>query len=343
MEEKMKRVKPFWQDHWTENLSMFMRDYDFWDIGITEHLEKVIKGIKPREHALVVNSTSNAIWMCLYLRHLKYPNKREVLFPNWGYPAVWKACKVLGLHPVPVEMDQDSLTMEQSDLSAKINDNVLAVAHIESNGVVGDPESVKEVLPDDVLFIEDSAPSMLQDNAGMYGDVSMFSFSPTKPFCVGQGSVILTDDDELYKELKLLRHTPDYNNHDATLNFMLSPYLMALLLPQFAYFDDLYAMRTSIHNWYKEHLDIFTEPYIETNAHGSIMYMSDKAYEISNALKKYDIEHRWLGYPCYEYDPHTLMESCRIRERLIDLPMHDDLSPNEIKAICAIIRRAEDA
>ncbi len=337
----IKRVKPFWKRQWLDNLDQYMRTYDFWEVGITEELEAEILKMKPRKHALVVDSTSNAIWMCLWAWHKKWPNRNEVIFPNWGYPAVFKACKVLGLKPVPVDMRMDTLGMNPYGVEKALNEKTLAVAHIETNGVFGDPESIKQLLPEDVLFIEDAAPSILQEKAGMIGDVSMFSFSPTKPFCVGQGSVILMDDTDLYEYLKQLRHTPDYKNKAPTLNFMLSPYLIALLLPQLRYSSYIMAKRGLIHIYYKNYIDIFEEPKIATNFHGSIMYFSKKAERIYKVLHNCGIQTRYEGYPCYSEVTRNFPVSHYIRKHLIDLPIHMEIEEHDVRRICQIIKDVE--
>jgi len=337
----MHRVKPFWKDEWCNNLNNYMKTYDFWEEGITEDLENDILNIKKRGFALVVDSTSNAIWMNLHIWSKIFPKRNEVIFPNWGYPAAFKACKTLGLIPVPIDMNIETLGMDVSLLKKAITNKTLAVIHVESNGVVGDPESYDAVLPSDVLFIEDSAPSILQEDAGIFGDVSMFSFSPTKPFCVGQGSVILTSNEKLYDKLKLLRHTPNYKNKDATLNFMMSPYLMALLRPQFKYRDYLFNKRTLIHIHYRRQLNIFQESKISTNNHGSIMYFANNPEKTSKALSNNNIQHRYKGYPCYDDDYTKFPVSHYIRNHMIDLPTHHELKNKDIDLICRIIKEVD--
>jgi hypothetical protein len=54
---------------------------------------------------------------------------------------------------------------------------------------------------------------------------------------------MLMDDDDLYESLKFLRHTSNYENKEASLNFMLSPFLAAFLLPQFDFLNKIGEMR----------------------------------------------------------------------------------------------------
>ena len=336
-------MKPYYKNHWLENLETYIQEYDFWHDGVIEELEEKTRDVINRKYSLAVNSSSNAIFMCLYVWSKKYPNRNEVIIPNWGYPAVFKACKVLGLEPIPVDIEKHTLGMIEQGIFDVISPRTLAVVHIENNGIIGDPQTIRDILTDDILFIEDSAPSMLQDKAGTFGDVAMFSFSPTKPLMAGEGSIILTDNKKLYEKLKILRHTSNYENRDASLNFMLSPFLAAYLLPQFKHLDYLGAMRSLVHINYKKYLDIFEEPYIATNRHGAIMYLSQRADKVSKKLSQNGIEHRYKYYPCYDDSWDDYPVSHLVREQIIDLPMHHEIKENQIKLICDIIKRVENA
>jgi dTDP-4-amino-4,6-dideoxygalactose transaminase len=274
--------------------------------------------------------------MCLYVWSKKFPDRKEVIIPNYGYPAAYKACNVLGLIPIPIDIQRYTLSMNLEDLWKNLKNETLAVVHVESNGVIGNAKGIKEIIGDEhCLFIEDSAPSILQDKAGSFGDVAMFSFSPTKPFCAGEGSVIVTDNEDLYHDLKNFRYIGNYNNLTTSLNFQMSSFLAAYLLPQFDYADEIIEMRERVHNEYSKHLNIFKEHYCSTNRHGAIMFLHPKAEQISKKLSLFGIEHRYRYYPCIE----NLPVSNEVRNEIIDLPMHHELDENKIKIICEIIKR----
>jgi dTDP-4-amino-4,6-dideoxygalactose transaminase len=336
----MKRVKPYYNTSWIKSLEEYLKHYEFWHDGIIEHLEKkILDRVGSRKYALAVNSSSNAIFMALYVWSKIHPGRNEVIIPNWGYPAAFKACLVLGLEPVPVDINPVTFGLTGNDIFNNYSERTLAVVHIENNGIMGEAQDLASTIgciDNDILFIEDSAPSLLQMDAGCFGDVAMFSLSPTKPLMAGEGSVMLMDNDILYKELRLLRHTPNYENKEASLNFCLSPFLAAYVLPQFDHLRDVAKMRERVHNWYAKHLDIFSET---TNFHGAIMYLSDKAEEISRKLIMFNIEHRYKYYPCYVDDPEKFPVSCRVRDQLIDLPMHHELTEKQVEAVCNIVKR----
>jgi perosamine synthetase len=335
----IRRTKAYYRNDWGQSLLSYISSYDFCDDQtMTNRLEDRFKELFDRQYCLAVSNTSSAIFMCLYIWSKRFPGKNQVIIPNWGYPAAFKACKVLGLKPVPVDICRDTLGMVASDIQNCLTAETLAVVHIENNGVIGDPFSIREVIPHDVLFIEDSAPSMTQENAGKYGDVSMFSFSATKPLFAGEGSIILTDSREIHDDLRLLRHTPDYENMDGTLNFLLSPYLAAYILPQISSLNDIQKMRQKVHDKYRKHLNILEDG---NNSHGMIMYLSEHAKEIHERLNFFSIEHRYQYYPLYNKDPDMFPVSHRVYNELIDLPMHHELTDEQIKSICLIIKRVE--
>ncbi len=339
----IKRVMPYYKEDWVNELDEFLKNWDYWKEGAIKKLEDRVAMEIGRKHAIATNSTTNSIFMALYVWSLKYPHHDDVLIPNWGYPAAYNACQVLGLNAIPVEIDKWTLGMTSKSAVDNMSTKTLACVYIENNGVVGGVDSIKEYLYDDILFIEDSAPSMLQETAGRNGDVSMFSFSPTKPLCAGEGSVILTDNDELAEALRKFRHDDTYNDPSPSLNFAMSAITATYLLPQFDIIDEIIEMREWVHAEYKKHLQIFGEPYISTNRHGAIMYLSEHAKNISKKLTQFGIEHRYKYYPVIADESYIDFPiSCEVRDQIIDLPMHQKLSSGHIKYICDIVKRGEE-
>jgi len=341
----MKRAKMFYQENWLNNVNEYMKDYDFWHDGIIEKLENEVLKICKRKYAIACNSTTNAIMLSLYYWKKKHPKRNQVIIPNWGYPAAYQVCKFLDLNPVLVDIDRCSFSMDLDELYLNLKNETLAVVHIGNNGIIGNSPYMKETINNpNVLFIEDSAPSLLQDRAGTYGDIAMFSFSPTKPFQAGEGSVMVIDDEELYINIKKLVSNHDYNTVNLSLNCALSPILAAFLIPQFEYFDLFKNSRKWIHEKYKENIyeTNFGRMFEEySNYHGTIMYWSFKAEEISKALTNNNIQHRYRYYPCISKDK-TLHVSHETYESLIDLPMHHELTVDDIKWICEIVKGAEN-
>jgi len=334
----IKRVKPFYKKEWLENVDRYIENYDFWSEGILGEYENKMCNYIGRKYGVAINSATNGIFMALYAWRKYFKNKNEVVLTNWGYPAAYKVAIVLGLKPVAVDVDKKTLSMTAEGIKKAINGNTLAVIHIENNGIIGNAKDFKEVIPDHVLFIEDCAPSMVQEKAGTFGDVAIFSSSPTKVLMSGEGGMLLTDNEVLKNEFEALRYVHDYNDRTPCMNFMLSPFLAAYIMPQFGYLNDIINMRERVHAEYKKYIDIFEE---ESNRHGAIMYLSKKAQRIHEAFDRFKIQHRYKHYDLF--DPSSKFpQSIEIRKEIIDLPIHHDLKDSEIEMICNIIRKVEN-
>jgi len=240
-------------------------------------------------------------------------------------------------------MDPISLTFDLNDLSKSLTDKTLAVVQIQNNGILGDIRSILNLIRDDIFFIEDAAPSMLQSydekRAGTFGNIGFYSFSPTKPMICGEGAVIVTNSKDIYAELSKLRYNSDYLDLNLSFNFNLSPFLTAYLMEQFSSLHEVANARLRAHSLYKKYgLNIYEHQSV-SNYYPYAMYKSSKAKTISDKLKKFDIGHRLKYYPVYDSSkPSSLL----IQNQLIDLPCGHWLSEDEIKSICTLIKLVEN-
>jgi perosamine synthetase len=357
MEKMIRRVIPQYKEEWFHSLKGYIEQYDFAHHYVIEELENKLKAYVGRSYALAVNSGTNGIFMCLYLlkRSFNLTSKAqlEVIIPNWGYPGVANVCKALGLKCVPVDLREETFCMNPQELKSKITPNTIAIVTTGNNGIIGsDIEEIRDTAEKKgIFFFEDCAPSLLQKfkgkNAGTFGNASMFSFSPTKPVICGEGAMLVTDNDGLYQDLKKFRHmtySSDDKNfkcfadeaNEGSLNCSLSPFLAAYVIPQLDIdnLNDIITKRERVYDLYKERLNIFGEEEA-TNRYGTIMYMSDKASQISKKFNLYKIEHRYKYYPLYD---DSMPVSKKIFNNLIDLPSNYFLTEEQINAVCTIIK-----
>jgi perosamine synthetase len=340
----IRRVMPYKKQEFIDSMCGYIESYEFYNEGIIRVLEKKIQKYCGRKYALCVNSATNALFMLLYTHYQKQGKilKNEVIIPNYGFPAASRVCQVLDLVPISVDIEKETLSMSPEQVLISMSKWTLAVVHIETNGVVGNAQAIASTYSNDVLYIEDSAPSMLQTfngiPAGSFGDVGIYSFGATKPMCAGEGAVIVTDREDIYNELKNLRYNT-YNHPHASMNFTLSPFLAAYLIPQIDSLNEVISMRERVYSEYSKYIDIFKQDMV-TNRYGAIMYMSKKAKDIHKRLKTFGIEHRYEYYPLYSDGDFPI--SKEVRNEIIDLPMHHELTNEQIKSICELIRRIED-
>ena len=333
--------RPHIKSEWLNGIESFLKEYNYDHDTITKKFEAKVCEYTNSRYSLAVSNGTSALLMILMA--LKDGNQNEIISQNWGHPALYKCCKHLGFDLVPVEMNLKTLTMDEQELERSVTNQTRAIVHIENNGILGNIETLSDIAKSKgVPFIEDAAPSLIQKykgtNAGTIGEVGFYSFSPTKPMTSGEGAVIVTNSSHMYEKLKTIRYNPDYINLTTSLNFNLSPFLMAYLMEQFDSLSEIATNREWAHRTYQKYgLDIYEHESV-TNRYPYAMYLSNWAPLISSKLNKFSIGHRYGYYPVYD---QSLRVSGEIQSSIIDLPCAH-LSEDQIKTICTLIKGVEN-
>ena len=195
-------------DLW-DDLKKFVATGDF-TLGkpLVEFENKFAKLIGAK-HAIGVNSGTDAIK--LSLKALGVGHGDEVITTANTFVATVGAIVELGAIPVFVDCD-DSFCMDVSLLESAITEKTKAIVPVHFTGYMVDmrklmPIANKYSLP----VVEDACQSILgaieNKNAGTWGDAGAFSLHPLKNLNVwSDGGVIVTDNDVLANDLRLLRN-----------------------------------------------------------------------------------------------------------------------------------------
>jgi len=176
---------------------------------ITEHsktaeLEKEISNFVGRKYAISVPNATIAIYLSLLGLGLK---NKKIAVPNLTMIATINA--VLWADSIPVLIDvDDELCMSYDDLIK--HKNLDAVIFVPLNGRSGKGEKINDWCKENsIKFIEDSAhalgSSYESNKCGKLGNTSIISFTPHKIITMGQGGMLLTDDEEQYDFLTKLK------------------------------------------------------------------------------------------------------------------------------------------
>ena len=205
-------------DLWDE-LKRFVPTGDF-TLGkpLKEFEDKFAKLIGTK-HAIGVNSGTDAIKLSLKSLGVGYGD--EVITAANTFVATVGAIVELGAIPVFVDCD-DSFCMNTSLVEAAITKKTKAIVPVHFTGYMTDmrkllPIAHKYGLP----IVEDACQSILGaidgKNAGTWGNTGAFSLHPLKNLNVwSDGGVIVTDDDQLADQLRLLRNHGLYDRDTIT-------------------------------------------------------------------------------------------------------------------------------
>lgn len=112
--------------------------------------------------------------------------------------------------PVFADIDPDTYNISPVELERKITSRTKAIIPVHYTGQPCDMNAILEIArKHDLLVIEDGAHALGASYKGMkigsIADMTCFSFHPVKPVTTGEGGMIVTDNEELYRKLVLYR------------------------------------------------------------------------------------------------------------------------------------------
>jgi len=173
-----------------------------------ETFEETIAERAGCKHGIAFNSGTSALFACLQAADVA---GGEVIVPSFTYPATANAAVLAGAKPIFADIETDSLALDPEDVEDKITDETEAVVPIHFAGDVcaGIHDLRKLAAEHDIRLIEDAAHSLGAtldgQPVGSFGDAAMFSFCFNKVLTTGEGGMIVTDDDELANQIRLIR------------------------------------------------------------------------------------------------------------------------------------------
>jgi 8-amino-3,8-dideoxy-alpha-D-manno-octulosonate transaminase len=154
------------------------------------------------KYALGVSSGSAALKVAI--ESLNLPKGEEIITQCFTFVATIEAIEESGFKPVLCEID-DSLNMDISDLEKKITKDTCAIIPVNMMGCSGKIDKIIEIAKSKNLpVIEDNCQSTgasyFGKKLGTFGDIGCFSFDYVKVMTTGEGGMIVTDNEEIYKQ-----------------------------------------------------------------------------------------------------------------------------------------------
>ena len=126
----------------------------------------------------------------------------EVICPAFTFYATAESIAQRGATPVFVDIDPVTLNLDPEDVAAKITERTRAIMPVH---LFGRPAAMDELAKLGVPLIEDAAQAFGAPGVATQGVVSTYSFFPTKNlFCLGDGGLVATSDEELADRVKML-------------------------------------------------------------------------------------------------------------------------------------------
>ena len=349
MSRKINQVEP----NISEEDIQKVNDYMSSGAWITEHaltkeLEKKIADFVDRKYAIAVPNGTIAIYLSLLSAGLT--KGKRVAVPNITMIATINAILWAGAEPVIIDLNERLCMSLKSLKSVEKLDGVI---YVPLNGRTEDGIAIEEYCNEkDIILIEDSAHalgSQYQDKmCGSLGRMSVFSFTPHKIITMGQGGLVLTDEDNLYEyliELKTFNRSKDRSDwHDGFgLNFKITDLQSALGLSQFEKINDFIKIKKEMFQLYKNKISGYKFINFfdyETPWFIDLICESERDRDnLKDLLERQDILTR-ESYPALSkqsflqsVEKTSLKFSENISENILWLPSSTNLTKNQIEQV----------
>jgi dTDP-4-amino-4,6-dideoxygalactose transaminase len=224
---------------------------------LVKRLEEEAAAYLGVDHVVAVASCTAGLMLAL--RALEANG--DVLLPSFTFSAsahavAWNACT-----PRFVECDERSFQVDVADASARAD----GIGAILATHVFGAPCNVEVVTAlaqqHDVPVVFDAAHAIGAKRNGTpisrFGDVSVFSMTPTKPLVAGEGGLVATNRADLAHLVRIGRdygNPGDYDTQFVGLNGRLSEMHAAVALASFEHFAEQQKHRDEIAGRYRDAL-----------------------------------------------------------------------------------------
>ena len=178
--------------------------------------EQAFAGHTGAAHAQAVTSGTAALKVAL--AGMGIGTGDEVITQGFTFVATWEAVFDTGAVPVFTEVDQ-TLNMDPADLEKKITDKTKALIPVHMLGAQARIEEITAIADKHgIPVLEDTAQAagarLNGRHLGTFGRCGTFSFDSVKTMTTGEGGMVITSDEELW------RNCSEYHDHghDHTVN-----------------------------------------------------------------------------------------------------------------------------
>jgi len=348
-----------WDREYQENKQAYLEIFDEFmsqmNYENNEEWERNFAERLGRKHCVSVSSATDALHFSL-LAHGIGPGD-EVLVTDFSWISSASCVDMAGATPVFCDIDLDTYQMSLDSVQRMYNDRVKAIVYVHLFGAMDDTSALQAFCKErNILFIEDAAQALGSSldgvRAGTIGDCSVFSFNSNKVIAgVNGGGVVLTDDADIAKRLKMIRRHGKDKTFDA-LGYNSRMYVLnaRIIEQRMKSMEQNQTKRQEIAHRYDQafaDLPIVTPKVsngLDNNYHKYVVRFKDKdtRKRVKNALNAsihYETPLRANGmYASANVRSDVCIASKTAADTVLSLPIHPWLTDEEIKTTIFIVR-----
>ena len=239
------------------------------DAGIQEVIDSAafVKGAKVTEfqehleaytgakHVINVGNGTDALQIALMALGLKPGD--EVITPTFTFIATAEVVALLGLTPVVVDVDWETMNMDVESVRRATTPRTRAIVPVHLFGQCADMEALMALAQEHGLYVVEDACQAIgakftfsngeTKQAGTIGHIGCTSFFPSKNLgCYGDGGAIFTNDDDLAAKMRAIANhgmVVRYHHDMIGVNSRLDSIQAAVLDAKLPHLDEYIAAR----------------------------------------------------------------------------------------------------
>jgi len=331
-------------------------------------LESLFQEMLLVKHAVSLSNCTDALHLAMRVLDIK--ENDEVICPSLTFAASVNSIKYVNAVPVFADVvSSENLNIDPESIESKITHKTKAIIVVHFAGFPCDMDSIMLIAQKyNLKVIEDSCHGPLSEykgkKLGTIGDLGCFSFFSNKNISTGEGGMIVTNNSEYEKKIRLLRshgmttmsyerakgHATSYDIVDLGYNFRLDDIRASIGIVQMKKLPNDLNLRMKVRESYLNKLK--KNPYINIPFSNNTEFVSNYIFPIvlknSTSIKREIIRERLhssgvqtsVHYPAvhrftiYSKIKTELPATDYITDNEITLPMYSSLSESEIEYIC---------
>ncbi|MBU0765919.1 MAG: DegT/DnrJ/EryC1/StrS family aminotransferase [Bacteroidetes bacterium] len=322
---------------------------------------KLLQDFTGAKYAVLANNGTLALYLALKALDIKSGD--EVIVPDFTFNASGSSVAFAGGRPVFVDVDRNNLNIDATKIEEAITEKTKAIMPVHVYGQSADMDPIVEIArKHNIRVIEDAAQGYgvfyKGWHTGTIGDVGTISFFADKTITTGEGAVVLTNNEEIYKNLRAIRNqgresSGTFIHPELGMNFRMTDLQCAVGVAQIKKFKEIEVIKLKNYYLYKKLLAGMNElEFVEETTYSNYMPFRTAVKVMNlkglcNYLKENGIQTRGFFYPlhrqpCFSYLGYS-KEAFPVSNMLNDtglcLPVHCFLTEEDIKYVCKIIKK----
>ena len=334
---------------------------------IVKEFQKNLQEYLNVRHVIPCANGTDALQIALMALDLKKGD--EIITTNFSFASTIEVILLLGLKPVIVDIDPRTFNIDPSLIENKITERTKVIIPVHLFGQSCRIEEIIEIAnKNNLQVIEDNAQALgsqykflnsEKQMTGTIGDIGTTSFFPSKNLgCYGDGGAIFTNSDNLaYKMRGIVNHGmyERYYHDEIGVNSRLDSIQASILNVKLKYLDKYNQSRQQsahLYNQAFEKVDKIQTPFVESDIDSHVYHQytlkvpSEFRDSLAEHLSKNNIPfgiyyplgfHEQKAYKQEFFSDKDFPVTNKIKDQVISLPMHTELTRKQIKHIADTI------